>query len=258
MSETCITGDMTQIAAELARAGLSHYWDHVERHVRNYVRASQFTITPWFEALYRSANADRSEDEIKNGLRGLRDFDGGFLSTLAVNDREGLTMAWCTAGCCVPEGARALVTAWRNTLVHDADGLSVNMGFGVETEWAAVQPTACGLRVRAKQAVPRLRIRPPGWTRRDGVAVRCGGGPIATQWDEDYIRVDDIAAGETLEATWPVPTFAQHVEVGGRIGDQRPYTLHWRGNSVTAIDPPGKLCPLSVAHSSIRLRGDAS
>ena len=54
-SETCNTADMMDVARWLANAGLTEYWDHVERYVRNYVGQAQWFVTPEIREIYRSS-----------------------------------------------------------------------------------------------------------------------------------------------------------------------------------------------------------
>jgi len=243
VSETCCTGDMTQIAVELARAGYPHYWDHVERYVRNYLRPLQFAITPEIEAFYRSQNADRSAEEVERGLAGLRDFEGGFLSDIGVNDWKGPELFMAMAGCCVPEAARALVTAWHNTVVREADVLRVNMAFNHDSPAAVVEAAGGGVRV-TPQTAGTVRVRPPAWTRRQAVQQQRADKPTPAHWVDDYVQFDDVQPGETVEVTWPVPRFEQHVDVGGRVDGRHPYTIRWEGNTVTGIEPPGTVFPM--------------
>jgi hypothetical protein len=52
-TEICVVGDMVSTAAWLARGSRPHYWDHVERTVRNELHKSQFFLTPAFVKLSR-------------------------------------------------------------------------------------------------------------------------------------------------------------------------------------------------------------
>ena len=243
VSETCVTGDMTQTAVELARAGYPHYWDHVERYVRNYLHEVQFVITPAIEAYWRAQHTDRPAAEVDRGFAILGDFDGGFMSDIGVNDWRGPEMFFCQAGCCVPEAARALVTAWSHTLSAEDDQLCVNMALGHDDESADVVVTDAGLTVTPKTDGPVL-VRPPAWTRRGEVRALRQGQPIDVSWSGDYIRFDDARAGQPLAVRWPVPRFQQRIEVGGRTDSQHPYTITWQGNTATAIDPPGDEFPM--------------
>ncbi len=82
-SETCATGDMVALAACLAGAGYTGYWDDVERFIRNYCREAQFFPIPEYEALYRSKHPGASESA--EGIRRVRDFKGGFVARLTPN-----------------------------------------------------------------------------------------------------------------------------------------------------------------------------
>lgn len=243
VSETCITGDMIQTAAELAHAGYPHYWDHVERYVKNYLKESQFALTPEIAEFYTRGNAALPAEAVKKGLAMLRDYEGGFFSDFSVNDLTGVMAPLGMAGCCVPEGARALVTAWRNVAVRGEDGISVNMAFTSEGRCADVMELADGMRLTAREE-GRYYLRPPAWTERSGVQALRNGAPVEAEWQGDYLRFENLRRGEILEIAWPLASFTQAVKVGGKLGAEYAYRIQWQGNQVTGINPVGTVLPL--------------
>lgn len=244
ISETCITGDMVQTAAELAKAGHIYYWDHVERYVKNYLHEVQFAVTPEVAEFYRKQNAGQPAREVEQGLTMMRKYEGGFLSNVLVNQINSPEFgAFPIAGCCVPEGARAVVTAARSLLEQKNSGVNVNMVFSCDSEDGHIQETEKGVVVAVRKP-GTWRLRPPAWTNRGSVKTTRNGKSVPAQWYRDYLSFDGLRKGEKLAVTWHIPSFSQNVEVGGKIGEKYRYTIFWCGNRVTKIVPPGKSFPL--------------
>ena len=96
-SETCVTADMVNIAACLAQGGQPEYWDHVERYVRNYIRAVQFIMTPNIEAYYRKQWQGKPAKDVEAALAWSRRYQGGCGALVPVN---GGPARWQPCGCC--------------------------------------------------------------------------------------------------------------------------------------------------------------
>lgn len=243
ISETCVTGDMVQTAAELAKVGYTHYWDHIERYVKNYLHEVQFTITPEVEEFYRKQNAGQPAKEVEKGLTAMRKYEGGFLSDVAVNQINSPEFGeFPMAGCCVPEGARAVVTAARCLLEQVNLEVNINMIFSYNSDDGHIQETEKGVVVTVRKP-GTWRIRPPAWTDRSSVKTTRNEKSIPTQWYRDYLSFDGLQKGEKLAVMWRIPSFSQNVEVGGKIGEKYHYTIFWCGNRVTKIVPSGKIFP---------------
>jgi hypothetical protein len=248
VAETCCMGDMTQTAIELAKAGYPHYWDHVERYVANYLREVQFSITPAVESFYRGRHAALPSAELRRGLEILRDFEGGFMGCVGVNEWAGVLGPLNMAGCCVPEGARALVTAANHVMTEEKGLVRVNMSLGHAGKAATVHAGEGTLEVTAKRASGYL-LRPPGWAERQAVTALRNGKEIEPAWENDYLRFENVSADDTVGIRYPVPHFLQRVSIGGRLEAQRAYTVQWVGNRVLEIRPPGKSFPMFSAPS---------
>jgi hypothetical protein len=231
-SETCLVADMLEIAVWLARAGQPQFWDRVDRTVRNYLVPAQFSLTPEFLTFWREINSDKSVVELECGLAGLRELEGGFLSSIAANDRviqahpgqshpglmdfRGQHISVEMAGCCPPSGMRAIHLAWTNTVLRTGLGVMVNLAFdrdAPEAEVTTEMPRRGRLRVTAKMASDFF-LRPPSWAPRDQVKAWRDGRELELLWGgpaHDYLRFPAAQAGETLEVTWPLVRFVQRV-----------------------------------------------
>jgi hypothetical protein len=83
-------------------------------------------------------------------------------------------------------------------------------------------------------------VRVPGFAPRDQVAA-CRDGQKADNivWTHDYVTFASARKGEELTVTYPLVKFAQKMKVAGAD-----YTIYWKGNAVTSIEPKGKVWPL--------------
>jgi len=239
-SETCIVGDMAETALWLAKAGYTTRWDDIERFVRNYLRQSQFFVTPEYRAFYSELHTAEPE-HVKDGLKQAAEFEGGFIARLSPNslvyDDSSINMM----GCCPPEAMRSLHVAWSNIVTRSDNSVFVNMAFDRDTSEAIVKahtPDKGRLSVIVKQPAD-FYLRPPSWVTRSEVKAFRGNTEITAVWSGDYIKFSNSLDGEELSITYPVITFKQTVEVAGAT-----YTYHWIGNTVVGVDPVAPVLPL--------------
>ena len=243
-SETCAVADVIDMTAYVAECGYPDYWDTVERFARNYIREAQFFITPEYEALYRSLHPGEEGDK---GLAMARDFEGGFQGAMGINDRcyAGTTMDMM--GCCMPEGMRALHTAWLNTVKRDKAGVRVNLCFDRDAPEAKVVSFAPkqGRMTATAKVADAFRLRPPAWAPRDRVKAYRNGIASPVSWNDGYVAFDKVAPGDALTLTWPVLRFVQTQHVKNSEGQPgRVIKVVWLGNTVEKLDPPGTVLPL--------------
>ncbi|MEO8658377.1 MAG: hypothetical protein ABI693_07890 [Bryobacteraceae bacterium] len=266
LSETCATSDMVSTAAWIARAGFPQYWDHVERALRNYIRPQQFFVTPQYEALYRKENTDKDPAAVEAGLARMRDLQGADMGGPAPNDWINWvagekecgpykTPYGCMAmfGCCVPEGMRALHTAWMGVVESGKNNaVYVNLSLTRTSQWADVVsslPKAGRLDVTARRA-GAYYLRPPAWAPRGEVRVLRNGKAEPIAWAGPglaYLSLNDVRTGDRLTLTYPLVTFQQ---VWGNW-PSRPdlkLTISWRGNIVTDMLPKGKGLPIDFSN----------
>lgn len=255
VTEICVVGDMTGLAAWLARAGRTGYWDVVERTIRNTIRRSQFFLTPQFVALFERVHAAKGPAIIAAALAELKRYEGGFVAQPTFNDWVGDPRTLgaygqaCSGihmmGCCPPEGMHALWEAWCGTVVEGAEGVFVNMNFTGDHEAASVaasRPQDGRMTVTAKRAGTYF-LRAPGWADRE--SVRLNGQPV--QWggpEAAYAVSDGVSGGDVLTLTWAVPSFTQSHLAYSVPGCETPLTVKWVGNEVQAVTPRGEYLPL--------------
>ncbi|MFA5203382.1 MAG: hypothetical protein WC708_03160 [Lentisphaeria bacterium] len=259
-TEICVVGDMTSIAANLARGGRPEYWDQVERTVRNQLRRSQFFLTPAFVALFQRLHQNRPAAEVAAALADLRRLEGGFVAQPTFNDWVGYPgPAMGTAGlyangiqmmgCCPPEGMRGLWEAWCGIVEERPEGNFVNLAFSRDHALATV--TACRpadgrLEVGVRQGETWF-LRPPAWADRAGVGVACDGRALAVEWGgpaQAYVVVRSLRPGQRLTLSWPVPEFTQTHPALSVPDRTQPVTVRWCGNEVLDVAPRGPHLPM--------------
>lgn len=256
LSETCATSDLVSLAAWIARAGYPEYWDHVERYVRNYLAQSQFFMTTEYVNMYRENNRGVSDQLVEAGLRRMKDFEGGFIGNPAPNTwmnalpsadevKKGNGQRINIFGCCVPEGMRALHTAWSMGTTTNGRNVVVNLSLNRSTPEAEVVsylPQTGRISVIAKRDGNFL-VRTPSWTRREGVAAFVNGSKVETSWSGPslaYVKFPSVRKGTELTITFPIVEFRQDTDLAYAGRPDLKFTLDWRGGNVGKISPEGK------------------
>ncbi|MBN2309070.1 MAG: hypothetical protein JXR94_08875 [Candidatus Hydrogenedentes bacterium] len=243
-SETCAVADVIDIAACVAQCGYPDYWDVVERFIRNYIREAQFFFADDYVALYKQLHPGEEGDE---GLALARDFEGGFQGAMGITDRCYAGTEMDMMGCCVPEGMRAIHTAWKDTVVRGGDGVYVNLCFDRDAPEAKVVsflPYAGRISVESK-VDGDFFVRPPSWAPRDAVKAYRNGEGAVVEWHGAYVAFRGAKPGDCLTVTYPLVRFVQRQTVKNAPGEpDRPITVTWLGNTVLKLEPEGELLPL--------------
>jgi hypothetical protein len=260
-TEICVVGDMTSIAANLARGGRPEFWDHVERTVRNMLRKAQFALTPAFVALFREIHRERPVGEVHAALDELGKLEGGFAAQPGFDEwvsfpdnpklgdpglyANGIQMM----GCCPPEGMRGLWEAWRGTVEERPEGVFVNLAFSRQhpaVSVTAYEPGNGRLDVQARKGGAYF-IRPPSWVDPAAVTLRRGDATAPIEWGgpaNAYVVCPAVQLGERLTLRWPVPRFAQTFVPQSVPNRQEKLTVQWLGNQVLGVEPRGKYLPM--------------
>jgi hypothetical protein len=134
-----------------------------------------------------------------------------------------------------------LVDIYRNIVVPTSAGLRVNFHFDYADERVEVSSVRSGrqatVTIRVGEAV-ELLVRVPGWTPRDSVQVLAGGQPFQPAQTGVFVRIPRTLLPGTVTLQYVLP---EHKSVETVAGEQ--YTLHWRGDEITAIRPNHDLLP---------------
>jgi len=255
-TEICVVGDMVSLGVWLAQGLSPSYWDHVERTVRNTLARSQFFCTDAFMDLFRRIHANRPGMEVEQALRELRRLEGGFVAQVTFDDwvsypgnpalgapgvaNNGVHMM----GCCPPEGLRAVWEAWRWAVVEDEGEVRVNLALSREHRAARItawRPQDGGYEVTALRT-GRFLLRPPAWSKREGVVLARNGDAAPVEWsgpEEAYVLCRDVAQGESLRLSWPVPRFTQTFSPTSIENRSQTVSFEWAGSQVVGVSPKG-------------------
>ena len=243
--ETCCITDMIDLAIMLAESGSEQYWDDVERYGRNHLVESQFADMRWLQQLpAETGKADRDyfrkldermycRESVAEVMRG--GFSGGSAPNSIVDSRRG---HWWM-GCCNAHGVHGLYLLWHHAVRKTDQGVLVNLLVNRSTPWVTVDsflPHHGKIDVTVIDA-PVLYIRVPRWL--DRKTVRTAGVAGNRRWRGDYLRFSRLSRGTRVSVTFSMENRAQRVRV---LDDD--YTVPWRGNTVTKIEPPGAQGPL--------------
>ncbi len=201
--------------------------------------------------------------EVEKGLKRMSDFAGGFVSAPAPNS----WVNWMPSepqsngermqifGCCVPEGMRALHTAWSTVISRGGEQTFINTSLNRETEHAKVVsflPAQSRLTVVAKRAGDYL-VRIPSWSDRDAVSVYRNGKRAPLHWAGPalaYARFERASAGEELTVCYPLAQFRQEVDFAFAGRPDLKFQIDWSGNRVVGISPGASQLPMPGYTSS--------
>lgn len=250
-TELCLISDMMSTAACIAQSGHPEYYDYIERYMRNYVSNLQFVATPEFETKYMEMNKTKGEETVRKGLTEAKTFQGGFYNA-GLNDFENDLLGragyvWKIAGCCAPEGIRAVYTTWMNSIIRLPEtrlcpsGVYVNMSFSRDSKWGKIVsflPNEGRLTVQVK-TTDRFFLRPPHWVPDELVNAFVNTIPVPVKWAGDYVRFD-AKKGDEITITYPIISFRHDVDGLWAAAPDLHITYFWNGNMVTGVEPPAK------------------
>ena len=252
--ESCEIADMIALVLKLSAAGAGDYYADAERWTRNHFAESQLTDCGWLkrQAAQRPPQRSFTFNETWKDVpeRNL----GGFAGWSAAND-------WWVQGpgimhCCTGNAARTLYYLWQHALEHRDGGLRIHLLLNRASRWADVYshiPYRGRVDVKAEQDLKSLLLHAPAWVQtgsRDLTAT-VKDTPRAIHWEGRYLDLGPVTAGQTVEIRFPIAERTVKETIG-----TLPYTLVVRGDTVVAIDPPGKTGPLYLRDHY--RKGDAS
>ncbi len=254
--ETCGITDMIDVAIQLARSGRHEYWGDAERFGRNHLVESQFIDAAWERQVPKRTSSEAADfiaacppPQLKR--EGVRDvlpgaFSGGSAPNSVVDTRRG---HWWM-GCCNAHGVHGLFLLWHHAVRATRTAVRVNMLFDRSTPWADVRshiPTEGTVEVVMRQG-GSLSVRTPDDVASDEVAVEAPG---RWSWNDGYVHVGGLAPGQVVTVRFPL---REHDENVGVLEDE--YLVSWRGDTVMAIDPPGRVGPLYRRHATPEETGE--
>lgn len=238
--ESCEVADMLGIAIKLTQAGVGDYWDDVDRWTRNTFAEQQLVDGSWIPAFAATQPAQpvASNETADRLVERLRGSFAGWANGNEFADSIGIQQ------CCLGNSARTLYYIWQSILDQKDGELRVNLLMNRASPWADVYshiPYEGRADLKFKKPCRRVLVRMPEWiTSGSGeVACKVNGASRKIHWEGRYVDAGAAQPGERLVVTFPI----SERTVKETIGDV-PYTLTIKGNTVTTIDPRGKVGPL--------------
>ena len=114
------------------------------------------------------------------------------------------------------------------------------MLFSVDTAQARVTsalPYEGRIEVRLKEK-GRWKLRHPEGAARTEITVHVNGQEVAPTREYPYLLLDDLAAGDVVEMTFPLTIRTGEESVAGQV-----YRVVWKGNTVVGLEPEGSGYP---------------
>jgi hypothetical protein len=255
--ETCQLSDMIAMAVKLSKAGIGDYWEDVDQYVRNQFVENQLTSTDWLDRIPKKyvheepVRYDRGETDFHVPERCL----GGFSGWAAPNDWLALeTGAWGIQQCCTGNGSRALYYAWEGIIQYKDETAQVNLLLNRASPWMDIDSylpyegkvvlknkTARNVAVRIPQWVDKkdVRCQAAHAVQADGQSQGQGQAGTAFIWAGQYIVLSGLKPHDQVTITFPMAEHSATFKL-----DTGEYTVTFKGNTVTGIDPKGIACPL--------------
>jgi hypothetical protein len=238
--ETCGLVDALELGIALAERGYAAYWDDVERWTRNHLLASQLGASETWAAstagqrgpaaLLAVEAQDGPLARVVAGAFDSASSPGGLL------DHSGGGQGPVVEGCCASSGLHGLFLAWQHAVADDGTTVWVHLGLtraSAAADVASYEPHAGRLDVRLHVA-RRLRVRVPSWVPREALAVLRDDAPVAPVWEGEYLRFDDLGAGQAVSLRYPLVERTEEEQVDGTR-----LRVRWRGGTVVAVEPSG-------------------
>ena len=239
--------DIIGIALVLSDAGISDYWDDVDRWTRNMLADSQILESDWVYHLPGSRRVSlklspgQSIDRVAERCLGSwssnatpNDWYEGLLGTDECKHGDGFIIT-DTAG-----AGRCLYWIW-DRIVNVQDGkLRVNLLLNRASRWADIDsyiPYEGRVEIRVKRS-GGLAVRIPEWVQPAEVMVEVDNATRNVGWSGRYAEIGDVQSGQMVRLCFPMVDRRDGIFI-----QKKKYNLVRRGNEVVKIYPRGKYYP---------------
>ncbi|GAH46415.1 unnamed protein product, partial [marine sediment metagenome] len=191
---------------------------------------------------YEKHREDTERSSFNNVAQRVR---GAFAGWSAPNDFIGSIPGepnpYKLMNCCSPAGMHALYLAWDNIVTRNEEGVWINLSLNHDSQWVKInsfRPYQGKVEILIKQA-PVLFIRVPDWVAKDKVKVTGISNGKRLEWVGNYLKLNGLRKRQLVCLTYPLREEERKEEIGG--GE---FLLHWKGDTVVEISPPGRIYPL--------------
>ena len=253
--ETCTIMDDLDLAILLARSGHPTYWADVERIARNHLIESQVDDVGWLPNAPARVDADGiSYRDVGDRQR------GGYAGWSSPNHilayDEELPARWpqgtadpsrllgkvrAMQNCCGGSGIRAFFQIWRSAAEFRDGVLWVHLHLDKalpEAEIRGGQPYCGWVRITPRTTTP-VAVRAPDFVASGQLRANLDGEELPVRLVDGYVRFDAIAAGATVEVSYPLPIRSEEVTIGNPGHQNYRYRVTWKGDTVVEVLPLG-------------------
>ena len=242
--ETCCITDMIELAIGLASWVDPKYWNDAERFGRNHLLESQQLRVDWIDEYHqwRKPYVLPAEDRAQVSRdHPMERSVGGFAVWSGVNDWVTTTHHAITSACCHSHGTRGLYDLWHYAITSAGNRVSVNLLFSRATDDLVVRSHLpfkgqVDIQCRSDRSI---RVRVPDYAPSKSLNLEINGQTRPIQTAEEWLALPPPRKGDVAIVRFDLPERPESVHVGYDT-----YEVKYRGDTVTAISPPGKYCPL--------------
>jgi hypothetical protein len=242
--ETCCITDMIETAIGLALHVDAKYWNDAEQFGRNHLLESQLLRIDWVDEYHKGQEPYTLPVENPDPAQISRDRVmerclGGFAGWGGVND-------WVSSkpqmmGCCHANGTRGLYDLWHYAVTQAGNRVSVNLLFSRATDDVVVKshlPFSGRVDIQARSD-RRIRVRVPDYVPGESLSLEMNGQLTAVRATGGWVQLPPTKKGDVAVVRFALPEREESVHMGYDT-----YEVQYRGDTVTAISPPGKHYPL--------------
>jgi hypothetical protein len=247
-TETCALMDYVGLAVTLANHGHPEYWGDVERVVRNQLAESQATDLSWLKSVAERADTEQFtwrdlSARLVGGYAGWSS-PTHFLATCETLHWGGPELRGKTRvfqNCCGGSGTHGFFVAWKNAASFADDTLSVHLHFDKllpQAEVRGYQPFSGLLTIKLKTDCA-VQVRIPDFVDPTALKAEAGGAPVPVKVWGNYAELGRHPRDTILKVNYPLATRTEEVQIGNPGFRHYRYRVHWRGDTVMAMEPLG-------------------
>ncbi|HBG26082.1 MAG: hypothetical protein A2Y10_00380 [Planctomycetes bacterium GWF2_41_51] len=233
--ETCTIMDQINCCFAFTEAGYIEYYKAAERVCRNQLFENQMLDTH----LVRNS-IEKPDTELSCFHNVASMVRGGFAGWAAPNDFIGnCDHHYCLMNCCGPAGIRAIHDVWNNIYTVRGTDVFVNIYMdrtGHELIIKNHQPQNDTIEITVKSQC-NLHLAVRSWFN-PKISITVNGKNQKFVVASDYLKINRVSAASKVILTTQLENIPETCHVNGRN-----YEVTWKGDTVIAIDPPGKYMP---------------
>lgn len=238
--EGCALGDLVAIAVRLSDAGLGDYWDDVDALTRNQLVEGQLVDAARLEKIAAAAPERPAERRSQVPLQELtEDVIQRTIGTYAgLSQPNRIVNPWVMQ-CCTGNGTQGLYYAWEGALREQDGQAQVNLLLNRASPGLDIDSYLPyeGKVIIHNRTMNRLAIHISAWVGRREVQLHVAGEPRRYDWAGNYLLVDGLQPGQTIQLDFPVAETTYTYTAAAGTQEEKAFTCTFRGSTLVEIDP---------------------